>query len=125
MEFRDGDIFCFAHFQGYTLIGVVSKHALDQWEAGKPLWMQHPRRVTGNQQGGVGLTLLHPIMSPQSDVRIQGCALEEIGEITGNGGSCTECAQFFVEYVRIVGQWQAQLSGIVMPDRPPIQLAKG
>jgi hypothetical protein len=122
---KDGDHFCMVGLPGGQVICTVTPESMASWRAGGVLAVDFPKRIGTTQQGELQLSPMHPLRSQQAQIEARDVAVEIIGEVTGNCGSCTDAESVFTFYRETVGKWQALLSGIVIPQRSPIQLVKG
>lgn len=122
---KDGDLFCMVGLPGGQVVCTVTQESIAAWRAGGVLTLNCPKRISTTQQGELQLAPLHPLRTQQQHIEARDVAVEIIGDVTGNCGSCTDGESIFAFYADTVRKWQAMLSGILMPTRPPIQFVKG
>jgi len=110
---------------GGQVICTVTPESLASWRSGGVMSLTYPRRISTTDQGALQLSPMHPLRSQQDSIEARDVAVEIIGEVTGNCGSCTDAESVFTFYADTIRKWKALLSGIVTLDRSPIQLVKG
>jgi hypothetical protein len=122
---KDGDLFCMVGLPGGQVVCTVTQDSMTEWRRGCTLKLDYPRRISTSQQGELQISPMHPLRTKQDRLEARDVAVEVIGEVEGNCGSCTDGIPVFAVYLEQLRKWTAALSKIMIPDRAPIQLVRG